>query len=350
MVRKSGYTLLEAAVVMLIVSIFIAVIATVIPHKVKPKTESDAHGHFECYYSGNRLVQRTFAEGNNDPEIVDRTSQGFCEFVPPKYLRFLIINAVGGGSGTGNAGKFVSTFYNSALSASYKIYIGQGAADNGSDTHVNNAEDDEIIRVGGGIDLTDIRNTSVENIIGCTVTGLQHDDNRPFNDDYICDKGPICEVSNDKIQVSYCRTNELYRTVYLPYQRRSVSSGSDDYVEASETNFRNTQVIVESPYTSWDYANGILTYCDTSLWDDWGRDPDAAWTVNTSTCTSNNEIVPSLYKMQIRIDTSREAAESQMTKYIKMLQYDASDAITTIEPGNGKSSGKGNDGAVLIIW
>ena len=268
MVKKYGYTLMEAAIVMLIVSIFIAVIATVVPHKVKPKTEADAHGHFECYYSGNKLVQRTFVEGNYDPEVVDRSSQGYCEFVAPKYLRWLIINAVGGGSGTGSAGKVVSTFYNSALSPSYKMYIGQGAASNGGTTTVYNSSDQKVIEIGGGSDFTNVASTSIANVVSCSITGLQHDASNPYNDDYICDYGPLCEVSGDKIKVSYCRTNELYKTVYLPYKKGG---------EFSETNYRESQYIVSTPYKSWNPNTGVLTYCDTSLWTDWGEDPDSDW-------------------------------------------------------------------------
>lgn len=353
---KKGYTLFEACVVMIIISIFIMVMANVIPHKVKTKVESNAHGHFECYYnaSGN-LIQQTFIEGKEN-DAVDLTAEGkdYCTFTPQGFTRFLILNAVGGGAKM-SAGRFVSTFFNNSISNAYKIYIGQGEEKSGGDTVIKDASDNVVITAKGGFDSSDPANASVEDISSCVMSttiprvpyaGSPFDSDAQYYDqDYICDKGPLCEVENGMIKVSYCRTNELYQTSYLPYNKSAVGSATAKY--------RESQYVASSSYpsidTRWDVSEKILTYCDTSLFEDYDNDPDAYWAVNSS-CESNEVAVPSLYKMQLKLNLSNKEGESDMTRYIKMLQFKSDDAINTINPGDGSPSGAGNNGAVLILW
>ena len=47
---KNGFSLFEAFVVMLIVSIFVVLMANTVAHRPKAKVASEAHGRFECYY------------------------------------------------------------------------------------------------------------------------------------------------------------------------------------------------------------------------------------------------------------------------------------------------------------
>ena len=353
---KKGYTLFEACVVMVIVSIFIMVMANVIPHKVKDKVESNSHGHFECYFrpSDGHLIQQTFIEGNVG-EAEDRTAQGFdyCSFIPQNYSRFLIFNAVGGGA-INSAGRFGSTFFNSSISNSYKIYPGAGGEDTGGDTIVKNSEDEEIMHVGGGIDATNPANASIDDVSSCVISstiprtyyaGAPFSENAYYYDqDYVRERGPVCEVENGKVKVSFCRTNEFYGTSYLPY--KSTSGDTSDYLQS--------QFVAESPYPSnhWDVNNKRLNYCNTSLFEDYGNEPYDGWLVNNN-CESNNDVYPSLYKMTLTLDLNYGTGSSLMSNYIRMLQYNESeDPIVGITPGpgDGVASGTGGTGAVLILW
>ena len=92
---------------MLIVAVFVALCSNAFTKRHITYQESDGHGRYECYRNGGGIVQR-YVE-NNSPRNVAGTT---CVFRPPRYAKYLLINAAGGGSGSG-AGTFISTFYTS---------------------------------------------------------------------------------------------------------------------------------------------------------------------------------------------------------------------------------------------
>ena len=122
--KLKGFSLFEAFVVMLIIA-------------------SEAHGRFECYYDNSgKLYQQMYTEKSTTgreqatKEITltdadgNTTTHKVCEFVPPSYAKYLIIDAVGGGAGgspRGGAseGQFVSTFY-ASIERKYYILPGVG--------------------------------------------------------------------------------------------------------------------------------------------------------------------------------------------------------------------------------
>ncbi len=361
--HKTAYTLLEACIVMLIVSIFIAVSANVIPHKVKPKTQTEPHGRYECYYNGNTLTERYCA---NDDKCQPPTNakNGRCIFTPPKYMRFLIFNAVGGSAASGgNAGKFVSTFYSSA-NTKYEMVPGTygSAGQNGNPTSVYVCADTAcsvdtrqlMLKANGGaytLGINGYKNTTIDDVNSCTIEigpklSEEDESSKQLARGYMCSRGPVCEIEDGKIKVSYCRTNELYRTDYIPYKKSDI---------ASERDMSNTQFIIESPYTTWTPSTGTLIYYDTSLWDDYGTklfDSDGqplvyegsnAWSPTISTLT------PSLYKLTLYLNVSNGESISLMENYIKMLNLPTTEGIGSVYPGSIKSTGP-NSGAVLVLW
>ena len=340
--KKFAYTLLEATVVMLILSIFIAVTANVIPHKIKPKNQSDAHGRFECYYNGNKLYQRTCLKGDckDNPDEVTT-----CRFVPPKYIKYLIVNAVGASAPAGgSAGEFLSTFYSSSNSI-YDIEPGKFGSEeiDGTSTRVYKCDDTNctskslIMKAVQGINTSGAdgyKNTTTDDIQSCVIEkGPTISYNSLLSKGYMCSKGPICEIETGKLKVSYCRTNELYRTVYLPYKKQDVTNSSD---------YKITQFIIDSPYTEWDNSTNTITYYDTSLWDDYGTSIKAGWNPKTDILT------PSLYKLTITLKLGNVTEKSLMDNYMEMLQL-PNGGIRDAHPGSIISNTP-KSGAVLILW
>lgn len=349
---------MEACVVMLIISIFIAVTANVIPHKIKPKNQSDAHGRYECYYIGNSLYERVCLKGNcKAPHTVDA-----CRFTPPKYIKFLIINAVGGSAANGgSAGQFVSTFYSSSNS-NYEVSpgtFGAEAGSKGNDSSVyicNNQEcsSKSIVLTAKGGEYTSgingYQNTTTDNIRSCKIeVGPKISSNNALSKGYTCSKGPACEVESGRIKVSYCRTNELYKTVYLPYSAATTPNAG---------NYKTTQFIVDSPYpcttgggascnsageVKWDSTTGKLLYYDTSLWDDYGTKIKSGWD------PTNDDLTPSLYKLTLTLKVNTSTDRSMMDDYVKMLQLPTTEGIRSASPGSIEGTTP-HSGAILFLW
>ncbi len=392
---KSAYTLMEACVVMIIVSIFIMVMASVVPHKIKNKVESDAHGHFECYWEKDNngvdhLYQQTFIEANSSyPEEV--TMKGYCTFEPQNYTRFLIFNAVGGGA-EGAAGRFVSTFFNSSIAQSYKISPGKYGTDSGGNTEIKDNDGANVLIASGGSNPNNgPEGYTIDNISSCvmsttlprTETGHgNYDASMPnYDNAYACDKGPLCEIDNGRVKVSYCRTQELYKTSYLPYRSADVVSGN--YVDTQYIADEAGADTMNTKGKKWNANSKTITYCDHSLFEDYGNTPDVTWLNNLEDdCYNSTLSTPSLYRMEITLSNDISAGFSQMTDYIQMLQYepandmlarvvncvkasdadkdDACDALADyiqIGPGDAGTPASsstdavaGGSGAVLILW
>ena len=155
---------------------------------------------------------------------------------------------------------------------------------------------------------------------------------------YDCAKGPVCEIENDRIKVSYCRTNEIYKTDYLPYKRL------DSSYTSSEKDMKDTQFIANSPYpagSKWNNTTGTLIYYDASLWNEYNLDPPNTWNPEEDTDT------PSLYKLTLKLKVNNNTTVSLMENYIKMLRIDS--GISSAKPGS-ISGGTSKPGAVLILW
>ena len=77
---KLGFSLMEALVSMLILSVFFAATAKVITKKKKPEKIVYPHGYYECYYDGGSLYS---GESTNfaAPEI-KQISGSSCTFTP----------------------------------------------------------------------------------------------------------------------------------------------------------------------------------------------------------------------------------------------------------------------------
>ena len=100
---KPGFSLFEACVVMLIVGIFVALCANAYSKRHITYQESDGHGRYECYKNAAGTLMQRYVENNNPRNVTGTT----CVFRPPRYAKYLLLNAIGGGSaGDGQADNF----------------------------------------------------------------------------------------------------------------------------------------------------------------------------------------------------------------------------------------------------
>lgn len=105
-IKKSGFTLAEMLVVMLIISIIAAASVPLAHKRFKVKKDKVVHGKYECFYkdvSGTpTLWERRFSSGR---QIFDRAAVGGeCHFEPEEKATFYIVQAIGGGGGGAHSG------------------------------------------------------------------------------------------------------------------------------------------------------------------------------------------------------------------------------------------------------
>jgi len=379
---KNGFSLFEAFVVMLIVSIFVALMANTVAHRPKAKVASEAHGRFECYYENNNLYQQMFTENSSTGRVksnktikVDINSDGkkenikVCEFTPPSYAKYMIIDAVGGGAGgskDGGAseGQFVSTFY-ATIERKYYIMPGKGgnkkngavAAKSGEPTLVYSISKDKdsdgeykynsIIVAAGGKALSSLENTTISDVLSCQITEW------PTDDEYDCHITPTCQVSNGKIEVSFCRSKGSYVTKQLEYKHKN----KDGTIEMG-----NPRYIVNNVYTQNKNTNTWI-YHDISQWSDYNDkdlDPTASYRASRGSGwspTVNDEWVPSMYTMELLMNTTADgnhANPSNLHRLIESMQYKCIKSGTCMKDANvgqgGAKNQNGTAGGALFLW
>lgn len=339
--KKSGFSLFEACVVMLVVSIFLAVSATVIPKRNKPKAEAEGHGRYECYYKGNQLYQQMF-QGTSSLGL---QAVNQCRFNPPMYAKYIVVNAVGGGAGGsggngGEPGEFYSSFHTSARSA-FVMTPGKGGRSgvDGTATTVY-YEDDMVMPIliaNGGKSNRELREAKVSDIKQCAITEGANAVNR----DIACGSIPLCEIIGDKIKASYCFSASLYKSKEIDLQADIIQRPNDEWIKPP--------VI--------DEAKATVTYYDQGLLDEYGLDVSTYLSVYQDPVIraylrkSWEEYYPSLFTMVLTFDLHRSntVTPSLIMNYLEGMGI--TEGITTYKPGQGGApGGAGNNGAVLITW
>lgn len=327
---------MEALVVMLVVSIFIAIIGNVIARKPKPKKEDNLHGRFECYYDNDKLMKRTVVMNiKQDAEEADDSD--YCLFTPPKGVKYIIINAVGAGTSSSaeskSPGRFVSTFYTSS-DTTYKLAPGKIG---GSDTVItDNTSDIEILRVENGKDLSDAGNTNISDVQRCLIKKGQYiTEDNVFANNYLCANGVVCEVLDDRVKVSFCRTMEVYEEEYLPWNYNKEHTTYKTLVPS--------KFIATSSYTKRNSDYSEMYYFGTELFSDYGPEPPSDWDPDKINAASNDPAVttPSLYKLTLYL--RKPDTTPLMSNYMEAMEIN--DGIGAADPG-----GIGKNGGILIIW
>lgn len=366
--KLKGFSLFEAFVVMLIVSIFVALMANTVAHRPKAKIASEAHGRFECYYDSvtGELTQEMFLEkSSTKPQRAKKeitltdadgntTTHKVCEFVPPSYAKYLIIDAVGGGAGgspRGGAseGQFVSTFY-ASIERKYYILPGVGgrkesgsrAAENGGTTVIRNQDLEAMVTAEGGKAVSSLENTTLNDVLACSITEW------PTDEQYDCHITPTCQVIDGKVEVSFCRSKGSYVTKSLIYK---YTDDDGDVV------MNNPRYIVNNVYTEQKNAN-TWVYHDISQWSDYNEtdvDPTASYRATREAGwkpTVTDEWVPSMYTMELLMDSTAEGDDpnpSNLHRLIESMQYDSEMKDANVGQGGGKNQ-DGKAGGALILW
>jgi len=342
--KLTGYSLFEACVVMLVVSIFLAVSATVIPHKPKPKAEADGHGRFECYYKSNKLYQQMY-QGASASEAQEVTK---CRFNPPNYAKYIVVNAVGGGGGGsgsngGEPGKFYSSFH-SAVRAALVTVPGKGGGSgvDGGDTKVyyeneDGSGDTPVVTAPGGKSNREWKDLTVDDIEQCGMT----EGESTADTNIACGSIPRCQIIGDKIRVDYCFTSTLYKHKFLDLQKDIVQRPTAEFLKAP----------------SYNRTQKTITYYDQGMLDEYGIDltaflgPNQDESFKAMIRESLAAYYPSLFTMVLKFNlhSSSSATNSLMTNYLEGM------GITTgIGEANhgrgGAPGGAGTNGAVIITW
>ncbi len=354
---KLGFSLFEALVVMSIVSIFVAVMASVIPHKSKPKISAEAHGGFECYYVGNQLYSRTISAGReNDPKP---ESGSFCEFRPDQYVKYLIFNVVGGGarggaSTGGGAGQYTSAFFPTPKNI-YRLYPGKGgstsAHSDGYPSFVRIGNDiTNIVEVQGGNDLATAENTKFSDIKDVYISGHMGPSVIAFGCSYV--PRAWKDSVDGLIHVEFCETSANIIEKTFVY--------SDDTLPSYPGSLQRYKTILQTPSNASKPISrlkpgtkNIWEYQEVGRWVDLGQD-----FLSDTSCSfaalqgMNDPMCPSRYKMEILLDIPDNGAigaNSSLTKYASMMGYNN---LAGVQPGNGGNAGRqaGKHGAILVSW
>lgn len=299
--RVKAFSLMEAAVCMLIVGVFTAMCANAFTKRHVTYQEADGHGRYECYINGGVLAQR-YVE-NNSPRSITSNS---CVFRPPRYAKYFLINAIGGGSASG-AGTFESLFYSSF---SDPITITPGAA-GGGDT-VLTVDGSELRRVPGGGGQIVVTESSATTVTDCTIQQLPVD-----GVEYTCGSSLSCSQSGTNIIVNYCHSNGTggMESTTLP-------------LEYVRTNRMGT------------LPGGKITYKDLSGYTERGF--SAADAVSQIRTCTGADCYPVKYQMTLTFETTQNQ-DSQMEAYLDAL--DVHDGIASVNPGALNKAG-----GVVILW
>lgn len=287
----SGFSLLEASVTMLIVAVFVALCSNAFTKRHITYQESDGHGRYECYRNSSGIVQR-YVE-NNSPRNVAGTT---CVFRPPRYAKYLLINASGGGSASG-AGTFISTFY---TSIDAPLTITPGAA--GGATTISKGGTTIVSAAGGGGEMVEI-STAASNVKSCTFQSTL------FNG---CGTTANCTQAGSNLSVTFCRSND-----------------------AGDS--KNLQIpIADVKKYKQSYSGSSLVYADIS--DYVGHNIAAEDAVKMATSGTFN----SYFTVNVEFETTN-STESQMENYLSALGIE--DGIAAARPG-----APGQPGGVVILW
>lgn len=294
--KKSGFSLFEACVVMLIVGIFTALCANSYSKRHVTYQESDGHGRYECYRNAAGTLMQRYVESGNSRTVNNGTT---CVFRPPRYAKYILLNAVGGGS-TSGAGSFQSIFYSSVGAP---LTVEPGAVGNAT-TIKENSTTLLTAASGGGSLITS--NVSADTINDCQFT----------YEKYSCSGEPVCKQDGINLSISFCRSEDEYVTNKIPIaniKQYSQSQTSNSVV------YKDLSDLVGKGVT-YEAAKDMVGQADMEQ------------TTNYKT----------FYTITVTFDTTMTSV-SQMETYLKSLNI--TDGIAAVQPGRPNKPG-----GVVILW
>lgn len=241
--KKLAFTIAEALMSMLILSIFIGVSMRVFTKKHTKPVYNPTHGFYMCYRGLDNNVYQQI--GSAAPTL---RAGGTCEFTPVKNASYYVIYATGGGGG-GNAGiggapADFQTLFVTNIADNLEITPGRGgtAGNNGESSFIRNTEPGAsleerlIVEVPGGLKGGETRikqsyvrscNTVPLATLLNTSTGRSYLDNN-HDDTARCEvtatsfKASLCPHSHDDI-----RQENYIKSFYQDYARNAVNAANN---------------------------------------------------------------------------------------------------------------------------
>ena len=229
--KSKAFTITEALIVMILVTIFVAATANVFVKRTQDKVKAEAHGRLECVYIGNQLYQHKVFQGKDNGLEALPSGQDYCEFTPNRFLRYVMINMVGAGtdaevSGSsangGTAGTYKSLFYPNPL-YKYRLYPGKidpvhpklGNSIVKVRQTIADIDYTEAATANVGASTRTIDSTSIDDLTSCVVSDTVGKYQKTFN----CGASGRCVVNKEDgtIVVYYCRRSSQYRYDVLRY-------------------------------------------------------------------------------------------------------------------------------------
>ena len=233
--KKSGFTIAEALISMLILSVFIGLSMKIFTKKHTKPVYNASHGTYVCYRDADGNLHSKFG-AQEHPVNGDH-----CTFHPAKTATYYVLSAVGGGGGGnntkgGSAGQFETMFLTN-IADDLNIYpgaAGQPSRD-GSDTVVKNNSDEVLLSVKGGLAGTDNPRIKKEYVRSCQVVPLPNVLNSPDRtylinsqaDDAKCDVGAFgftAKLCPTESNINDYDQSELIGKFFDQYQRYSYLS------------------------------------------------------------------------------------------------------------------------------
>ncbi len=390
---KFAYSLLEASIVLIMVSVIISLSTNVIVSKIKSKTNTRPHGRFECYYVGNDLMQHSVIN-DRDFGVQKSSNKDFCLFKPNQYVRYLVANVVGAGAPAvsnmgGTAGQFESKFFSSPA-YNYFLYPGKPVSSSKALTDAQIKSMKSYIRTSiisgksefypviasGGTNSNGISNISPDKLQSCNVvmTNSQYDCNiapsctivdngyqgsSSLRDTLKCYplNNTECTIEDKKIIVGYCSSKTSYRTV--------------EYNLYDILSYDNLLEPVKGKTNVWNF------YSDVYYKERGCQFPgDSNKETGSETCEKlysifnvnefknvNSNKSPCLFKLELRFNLpgANENGEiSQLTRYVKSMQFyetkagnvNLNSGIASVSPGDGgsPSSKDGHTGGIVLLY
>ena len=95
--KKPGFSLAEALVSMLVLSIFFVASSRIITTKPKKEVQMNRHGYFECFKDHSGVMKQKRCDGSYAGDLI-RVEDGVCRFTPPRGIAFVVIYALNNGA------------------------------------------------------------------------------------------------------------------------------------------------------------------------------------------------------------------------------------------------------------
>ena len=335
--KKLAFTIAEALISMLLLSIFIGLSMKIFTKKHTKPVYNPTHGYVVCY----RGIDDGLVYRKSGSAVATKTGKAYCDFTPVKSANYYVIYAVGGGGGgtseSGGAPGEFTTLFVTNIADPLKLYPGEAGltGQSGKPTRITNTEatDNEIMSVSGGLPggSTTIKRSYIRN---CQVVPLASflnvNTNKTFLSNNQADKAE-CEVKEDRVVAKLCPHSlddiQQYSSVTDFYKK--YADRANAFYKLSGSSFYNPSV---GRYTQESdcviNSDGSARFClDKDKGDKLYKKVSGKWVLSDMSTNGTCRTVPYLYS-QIEVvqdvDSKTVVKTYDNFKFILDLQYDMS--------------------------